>query len=391
MRMLKMACTVLVAILTLSLIASCAAGNDVKEVLDNTLDGQAVKYISLRINPEIELLADENDVVIDASPLNEDGEVVLSTVELEGKTVEDACVEFTETATDLGYLNPDGEKDTVYIDVESSVEGDDNALEEKLGKCITDYFKNKGVNGKVSHDTLEKYAQKAAEWGVSTGHTKLIMRALEANPELTDTDILGMSTREIMKLIKNREDGKDKDSSAKKDELKEEIEQIKMEYSELFDICKEIKELKDSLHGDLSEEEAEAIKAKIAEKTAALKLLKDEYKGKVDNCKENYHKNANGNCNGECVRDDCTETGKHLYDEECLSECESKENCNKEDCPEKENCNKEECTEPGKGDGACTKNNGECDESCEENSCQSGNGNCSSGKHNKGNGKNGCN
>ena len=37
-------------------------------------------YISLRINPEIELIADEDGTVLCANAINEDGEVVLSAV-----------------------------------------------------------------------------------------------------------------------------------------------------------------------------------------------------------------------------------------------------------------------------------------------------------------------
>ena len=66
--------TLLVVTLGVGALASCAIDSDAEESL---------KYVSLRINPEIEMLADEDGEIVAASAINEDGEVVLSTVELE--------------------------------------------------------------------------------------------------------------------------------------------------------------------------------------------------------------------------------------------------------------------------------------------------------------------
>lgn len=97
-------------------------------------------------------------MVVAANAVNEDGEVVLAAVNLEGTTIEEAGTIFTETSNELDYFTPDGEKDTVYIDVESTVEGEEAELEEKLDRSIRDYFDNKGINGKIAPQTLDKYA-----------------------------------------------------------------------------------------------------------------------------------------------------------------------------------------------------------------------------------------
>ena len=100
------------------------------------------------------MLAYEDGKVVAANAVNEDGEVVLATVDLEGKSIEEAGAIFTETDNDLGYFTPDGEKDTVYIDVESTINGEDAELQEKLNKSIRDYFNNKGINGSSALDPL---------------------------------------------------------------------------------------------------------------------------------------------------------------------------------------------------------------------------------------------
>ena len=122
MKFTKIISLLLVAVLGIGALASCASVDDGNTAV---LDKEALTYVSLRINPEIELLADEDGNVVSANAVNEDGEVVLATVDLEGKSIEEAGAIFTETANDLGYFTPDGEKDTVYIDVESTIEGAD--------------------------------------------------------------------------------------------------------------------------------------------------------------------------------------------------------------------------------------------------------------------------
>lgn len=278
MKLTKIFCLLLVAAFALAALASCA-GNSVS-------DAEALTYVSLRINPEIELLADADGTVISAGAVNEEGEVVLSVLSLEGETVEAAGALFAETATELGYLTPDGEKDTVYVDVDSSAP-DAQALEEKLNKSIRDYFTGNGINGKVSPETLDKYADKAAEWGVSVGHTKLVMRALDAHPELTDTEVLSMSTKEVLRLIKG-ESKEEKITAGLTAQYRADVLALKAEYAELFALREEISTLKERYAQTEDAAEKEAISTDISAKEAIEKVLADEYKAKLSSLKDTY-------------------------------------------------------------------------------------------------------
>ena len=288
MKFTKITSLLLVAILGIGALASCASVDD-----GNTaaLDKEALTYVSLRINPEIELLADEEGTVVEANAVNEDGEVVLATTELEGMSIEEAGAAFTETANELGYFTPDGEKDTVYIDVQSTIDGEDTELEEKLNKSIRDYFNNKGINGKIAPETLDKYADKAAEWGISTGHVKLVMRVLDAHPELTDTEVLALSMKDLMKLLKG-DKGEEKVAAGLKEDYRAAIDTLKGEYARLFELRAEIEELEASITDELTEDEKAAIEAQIAEKEAELKPLQDEYKAKADELKDTYKESS---------------------------------------------------------------------------------------------------
>lgn len=283
MAITKIITFLLVAVMCIGMFAACAPMDDSNAAQNAGM----LTYVSMRINPEIELLADEDGKVVAANAVNEDGEVVLATVDLEGKTIEEAGAIFTETANELGYFTPDGEKDTVYIDVEGADAGTEKELEEKLNKSIRDYFSNKGINGKVSPETLDKYADKAATWGISVGHTKLVMRVLDAHPDLTDTEVLEMSIQDLMKLLKGNK-GEEKIAAGLRADYRASVDALKTEYAELFALRQEIEELKAQIVEGMSEEEKAAIETQIEEKEAVLKPLQEEYKSKLNELKATF-------------------------------------------------------------------------------------------------------
>ena len=207
--------------------------------------GSKLTYLSLRINPEVEMIADENGKIVSASAVNEDGEIVLSMLELEGMDAEEASVEFTKAAEEMGYFDPEKGKDTVYIHAESE-DGENSVIYENLNRKISDYFKNNGVNGKVSNETLEKYAEKAEEWAVSKGRAKLIMRVLDTNPELSDSDVLALDVKGLMELLKG-ERGGNKIAFALKEEYRASVGALKAEYARVFELSDEAEALREKL------------------------------------------------------------------------------------------------------------------------------------------------
>ena len=84
--------------------------------------GSATSFVSLDVNPEIELTLDENDVVLSVHGANEDARVLLlGEVDLKGKTLDEAVVIITELAVELGYLSEDN-KYPVAFTISGSVE-----------------------------------------------------------------------------------------------------------------------------------------------------------------------------------------------------------------------------------------------------------------------------
>lgn len=269
----------LAALLATSAMASCG---HLPEPAAQPVSASAASYVSMRINPEIEVIADENGEVIAANAVNEDGEVVLSDLELVGMTVDEAGEAFADKSTELGYIDVDAEEATVYVDVESADGDSAEKLEKQLSDRIGRYFENKGINGKVAPETLEKYADKLDAWGLSVGQTKMVIRVLDMYPEMTEEEVLALTPAERMALL-HKSAKEEKVSAALKDALKADVETLKETYAETFALGEELKALKTRLETEeLTDEDRAALEAEIAEKQAAfdeqMKAFRDEAK-----------------------------------------------------------------------------------------------------------------
>lgn len=301
MKIKKLLCALLVAGFACTAFASCTAIVEPNAPAQNGVAPGALTYIGLRINPEIEMIADENGTIVSANAVNTDGEVVLSAVELEGKTAEDAVEAFTETAIDLGYMDVEAGKDTVNIDVQSESTEAAEKVEKSLSDKVMKFFEKKGIAGKVSKEVLDTYLAAAEEWNVTPGHAKMIARVLEANPELTYDELMSLTVKELLELLKTDKHA-DKIAADCKDDYKAAVKALKEEYKEMFELREEIEDIEDDLEDakeaddddddddddKLTAEEIAALEAELAEKKAALKALEDEYNEKLDAIKAEF-------------------------------------------------------------------------------------------------------
>ena len=292
MKVTKLLSILLVLAFACTAFASCTA------LAEKGAPKGALTYIGLRINPEIEMVTDESGVVVSANAVNEDGEVVLSEVELEGMTAEDATVEFTETAVDLGFMDPENGKDTVYVDVNSENAEVAEKVEKTLSDKLMKFFEKKGITGKVSKEVLDSYIAAAEEWNVTPGHAKIIARVLEANPELTYEELLNLTVKELLELLKANVKDNNVTADLKKS-YNDAVKALKAEYKEMFELREAIDDIEDDLEDareedddddddKLTDEEIAALEAELAEKKAALEELEKEYKEKLDAIKAEF-------------------------------------------------------------------------------------------------------
>ena len=281
----KFASLAIVAVMALGVLAAC----DFSAPVSPNATATGMTYISMRINPEIEMVADENGTVVAVNPVNEDGEVVLTDTELVGMSVEDAGTAFTEAATELGYIDTQSEDNTVYVDVLGENEEIEQQMEAKLSEKITHFFPNKGIGGKVSPETLEKYADKVDEWGVSAGHAKTILRVLELYPEMTEQEVLALSVPERLALIKDYAKNSGLTVKLQK-QLKADKEALREQYAEMFALEQQIKDLEKQLQSkDLTEEQKAELHAQYEQAKQRCDELHTAYREAITTLK-NAHK-----------------------------------------------------------------------------------------------------
>ena len=130
---------------------------------EKTTPGKAETFVTLDINPSVELTVDANGIVASVYGANEDGQILLyeEAEKILGLTYEEAVKYITKLAADLDYLTADTEKIHAFV---TSVDAKDvAAIEEKLSASIKSAAQEKGITVSVTdEESLELMCDLAA-------------------------------------------------------------------------------------------------------------------------------------------------------------------------------------------------------------------------------------
>ncbi|MDD4184224.1 MAG: hypothetical protein PHI01_02255 [Candidatus Izemoplasmatales bacterium] len=158
-----------------------------------------LEYVTIDINPSVDMVLDKNENVQTVTAMNADGEVLLYNLQLEGKKLEEAVDEIIDEALELGYIDPDTEGTTVNVD------GSSEKIRTRLHEHVNTAFMNKGIVASAVNNPNTELLEEAETLGVTPGFLRLVNRALEADDELIKEDALLLSTQELIKIIKNKD------------------------------------------------------------------------------------------------------------------------------------------------------------------------------------------
>lgn len=139
----------------------------------------AYAYVTVDINPSIELAVDNQEHVVHVHALNDEGERLLRENPLDGANVEQAVTSIANTSLEKGYLKPQGE---VFISTSRANREMDNGmdltnLEKKLIVAVKEAISNKlpvDVNGMV---VSEQIHYEAMMKGLSAGKYAFYLKA----------------------------------------------------------------------------------------------------------------------------------------------------------------------------------------------------------------------
>jgi len=185
-------------------------------------------YISVDINPSLELYVNRFDKVIDVHAFNEDAQKLLEdSAGLKNKGVDAALEQIIDNAADKGYLKENAEN-SVMIVVSSKSKKEEAAITSKVSKSST------AAMAKVSSDyevilektEVEKY-NKAKEGNISPGKVILANKFKEVKPDIDEEKIKRMPLQQAIKQIEKKEemeakpDAQKPSASVKKPDVKE--------------------------------------------------------------------------------------------------------------------------------------------------------------------------
>ena len=153
----------------------------------------STSYVSVEINPGVEIVVDGNGEVLSTNGTNDDGKALIIDVKFEGKSIEEVIEIIMAEAEECGYLisaeyNADEVSKEVSISVTSENEEDQAALEADIKVEVNAYIEE--------HDLAAVYNELEAK---SRAHLESIVLAY--NPALTEEEVKAMSYEDLMKNV----------------------------------------------------------------------------------------------------------------------------------------------------------------------------------------------
>lgn len=191
----KISSLVLSIAIVLGLAACTDLGNEV-----------SAYYVNVDINPSIEFLVDGEDNVESYLFLNEDAEILCADLDFTGMNVDDAVELFILTATEAGYIDPDGDDNAILITVigEDDEQPRIKRIRERIRTRAIKHLAQRYINGTVLGEdfTQEDLVAEAELLGVSPGKLKLSYAAMAVDETLILDELLEMPVKDIMSIVK---------------------------------------------------------------------------------------------------------------------------------------------------------------------------------------------
>lgn len=171
---------------------------------------EVTAFVSLDINPSIEITLDKNDKVISIYGANEDGQVLI--YEEEGLTnvdVETAVEKIISISIELGYLDEDNTvvETSVTTSLESMEEDIYNKISAKIKSAAADYGLSVSCKTSGSYSLLRKLAYFKSHYPDNAAIQALTPQRLKLVLSASDTGLIGieaaaeLSNEELINII----------------------------------------------------------------------------------------------------------------------------------------------------------------------------------------------
>ena len=172
--------------------------------------GEAKTFVSLDINPQIELTVDGKNKVVSVHASNEDGRVLLhGEASFEGESLENAIDKITNLAVELGYLSEENKvvqtsvvtvDDKKKQDVEKKINDKIKEVAQKVGFSISAEAKGSFSYGRKFNEFKAKYSDNQLIQALTMDEFKLALKASETG-EISLEVAVTMDKEELIKLL----------------------------------------------------------------------------------------------------------------------------------------------------------------------------------------------
>jgi hypothetical protein len=157
-----------------------------------------VNYVSLDINPSVEIALNALDRVVSVKATNADGEILIYGEHMFNSSLENAVNRLVQKAADRGYVNQDGSS-VIAVTVESDNEEKAKQLQEKGSNGVDLAMSNKNTFAAVYSDCSDlALRDEAKALDISPGKYKMIMMLQTLDPNITVAQYKDAKVHEII-------------------------------------------------------------------------------------------------------------------------------------------------------------------------------------------------
>ena len=152
-----------------------------------------VSFISIDINPSIELGINRLDRIVSVTPFNVDGAAALENLQLKNRKYDEAIVILLDSRGMSSYVT---EESQISISVASDYNEQNTEIQERVRACTEDKYENVSC-----HSSNEGVMESAHHEGVSFGKYQAFLELQSLDADIRLEDVKDLTMRQIQDLI----------------------------------------------------------------------------------------------------------------------------------------------------------------------------------------------
>jgi len=166
-------------------------------------------YVTLDINPSVELIVTPKEKVIYVNPLNADAEVLLVDLNLVGLDLDVAIQVIIDTAIELGFIDVDSEETIVSVTAISKDAAIGEKIREQVKAHINNEFKDRALMGRAEDKGFTPtFLVEAEAYGVTPGFLFMAKSVVFVSDEVLLEDALEMTVPELQAILREAKEAR---------------------------------------------------------------------------------------------------------------------------------------------------------------------------------------